>query len=695
VVFSDLEDGEYIILANGPTMFEGQPIGISKPPGGVLQVSVQSGNVVPLIDAIVFHPILGRVIAAAVDAERQAGLQGVTFVLSRTSSNGRSNGQQQTPLTSISGPSGEASFDVVPPGEYMLDLEQDPITLAGGAQWTVAETMTLPIPVHVAGTDAVRVPEFRMIRDIHRIYGYVNSPAGTPVPNAVVIVQNQSGDILDTVNADKYGAYEWIAPRAGTYLLTVQDTRSGATMQRFPATVAKPVRMDLIAPSPPFPPPALFGPLGSGGGGGSGPSPNVNGNAQIRESALDLTAYPILTEEVSFPSSPTGGSVGPAAAGAPLSQIVDSALRDVLNWRPKATDPAGFSSALTQAFTLKDVEGHTQWTWTPRSYTVQTDLGAVTGAQASIYSRAKVALEQSLPLLDGLKPLIETVPAEDLDSMRVVIRSSLTQLVDEFGLLGGPRVERVDELFKLLLGGTTAAFPTSPDDVKGQLGRLRERFGLERFRVNTVDDEQDLTNYLILVDYVIGLAQSWAAQRAFFSGAPGIEPFLGTQLVLLSRDLEVVSELVRSAYFAMDSVFLGPAQRQTIKLDFTPDPSMFVEDLLEWVDRLASQEGPRLIQGAGKDGIFAFQPMITDLARFVSMALLDGTNGGKQKLNGTIPAAYGSPRVQRALQALARQLASTRDHSNSIAPPLLGDAAPDWIANPVVLSQLKIALGLP
>jgi hypothetical protein len=137
---------------------------------------------------------------------------------------------------------------------------------------------------------------------------------------------------------------------------------------------------------------------------------------------------------------------------------------------------------------------------------------------------------------------------------------------------------------------------------------------------------------------------------------PGFEQYLGTQLVLLSRDLEVISELVRSAYFAMDSVFLGPAQRQTIRLELPPpDPSMFVEDLIEWVDRVASQEGPRLTHCAGKDVTFAFQPIIADLVRFVSKAMSQHTKGGQQKLTGTIPAAYGSPRVQRALQALARQ----------------------------------------
>ena len=75
----------------------------------------------------------------------------------------------------------------------------------------------------------------------------------------------------------------------------------------------------------------------------------------------------------------------------------------MLGWKLKDGDPKGFTGALTQSFTLAEVEGHIESRWTPRTYAVQTDLsGGITGAQASVYSRAKDALDQSLPLLDGL-----------------------------------------------------------------------------------------------------------------------------------------------------------------------------------------------------------------------------------------------------------------------------------------------------
>ena len=114
----------------------------------------------------------------------------------------------------------------------------------------------------------------------------------------------------------------------------------------------------------------------------------------------------------------------------------------------KITDPKGFTAALTQSFTLKQVEGHTEATWVPRNYAVavQADMGAITGAQASIYARAKVALDQSLPLLDGLTSLRTDILPEDQEATRSIVRSELTQLVNELGMEGGPRVQRVEAL---------------------------------------------------------------------------------------------------------------------------------------------------------------------------------------------------------------------------------------------------------
>lgn len=384
----------------------------------------------------------------------------------------------------------------------------------------------------------------------------------------------------------------------------------------------------------------------------------------VQEAEIDLQAYPVLTEEVPSEVVSRPPSAGGGTGIAPIGKMAENAIRDVLSWRTKANDPKSFVLALNQSFLLTDVEGHTEFTWTPRTYTVQTDMGAITGAQASIYTRAKVALDQSLPLLDGLYPLLPMLDQQDLDSVRGMVRSLFTELVNDLGIEGGPRIPRVDQLLALLLGSSPV---TDPEKALGQLGILRDRFGLNRTAVVTIADEQNLTNYIVLVDYVLGLRNSWNTQKAFFArnGSGGAEPFFGTQLVLLSRSLDVVAQAVKDTEFAMDSVFLGAAERQTILLDFSSigETSLFVAELLDWVDSAASKELPAQLQDSGKDAIDTLKQVVQKLHSFVHAALLP-----QQPLKG-LPPGYRTPRVQRALRLLADALRETSRLAEKVKQP--------------------------
>src|SRR5262249_45423485 len=290
----------------------------------------------------------------------------------------------------------------------------------------------------------------------------------------------------------------------------------------------------------------------------------------------------------------------------------------------------GFVGALNASFTLTTVEGHTEATWKPRTYAVQTDLsGGITGAQASIYARAQGALDQSLPLLDGLYKLDPETDDEDVAALKAVVGSQLRELVGELPRPGGPRVSRINQYFQLLLGGsfpppTGVALQTDPDSIGGTLGTLRDKLGLNfttQDFVNTLDDEQDLSNFRIMADYVTSLAQSWINNLRFF-GLDTATPFFGTQLVLLSRQLSVVAESVDEVRFTLDSVFIGPADRQTLELHFSStDQPLFAEDLFNWISDFAGNEGPRLIQDGGKFGVQnSFLPIATQLHRLVAEA---------------------------------------------------------------------------
>jgi hypothetical protein len=390
----------------------------------------------------------------------------------------------------------------------------------------------------------------------------------------------------------------------------------------------------------------------------------------------DISAFPLLTEEVGYPPSPLarpsgGPSVGVPGAS-PLGQIAAKAVADVLGWKPKAGDAKGFVGALTQAFTLTEVEGHVESTWTPRTYAIQTDLGGgITGAQASIYSRGKDALDQSLPLLDGLYKLDPEAKDDDVAALKAVAKGQLTELVNELGFLGGPRTTRVNQYFNLLLGSN--AFPlvgkslseTDPDRIGGTLGNVRDVLGLSfqyQDFVNSVADEQNLSNYRIISDYVTSLAQSWLNNIDFLV-LDTTTPFFGTQLVLLSRQLSVVAEAVDQVRFTLDSVFIGPAERQAIELKDTgtltgpgsfPYSSIFLEDLFSWISNFATEEGPRLIQDGGKFGVQnTFYPVAHQLADAVG-ALLGIVNSAPG--TGGLPPGMYAPRVQFSVKDLSKQL---------------------------------------
>jgi hypothetical protein len=384
----------------------------------------------------------------------------------------------------------------------------------------------------------------------------------------------------------------------------------------------------------------------------------------------DLAAFSLLTEEIGYPPSPLarpsggGGAMAPAAGGM-LGQIAAKAVSDVLGWQAK-TDPKGFRGALNAAFKLEEEEGHTKAIWVPRTYAIQTDLsGGITGAQASVYKRAKDALDQSLPLLDGLYPLFKEAKDEDVAALRATVRSQFTDLVNELGLQGGPRIARVTQLFLLLLGQqlpqstsqlSVFKLETDPDKISGSLGNLRVEFGfsIADDQVNTVEEEQNVTNFRIVTDYVTSLAQSWLNNLQFF-GLQTPTPFFGTQLVLLSRQLSVIAESANEVRFTLDSVFIGPAERQTLQINFSSQapsgtPPMFLEDLLTWIDSFASEEGPRLIRDGGKFAVSeSFVPIGTQLQTLVAGAVIPANVG-------SLPQGYQTRRVQRSLAELRDQL---------------------------------------
>ncbi|MGD0165347.1 MAG: hypothetical protein ABSB39_23105 [Candidatus Sulfotelmatobacter sp.] len=395
--------------------------------------------------------------------------------------------------------------------------------------------------------------------------------------------------------------------------------------------------------------------------------------ARITKDVEDAISYPILTEEVGYPPAVTsrpgpGAGFGSGGGGNQgLGQIAARAIGDALGWKPNSTDAKGFVGALTQSFSLTEVEGHIESKWNQRTYTVQSDLaGVISGAQASLYARAKVAMDNCLPLIDGLYPLDPTADPEFVRALKEMAKSQIAEIVKQFGVVP-PSILRVNTYFRILMGVKSFRFnddprvEADPDKIKGTLGSLRDTYGIwfqqnggdNEFN-NSVQDETDITNFRMISDYMTGLLQSWLANGKYFMlNTSRLPAFLGTQLVLISRQLGVIAETVNELRFALDSVFIGPNERQTLLLEFDDHwelPAMYLEDVLTEIESSCTDELPRLIKDGGRIAI-------TNNLLPVVQTLMNMVQAAHDPMNiDALPDGFSTARVRHALDDLSDQL---------------------------------------
>jgi hypothetical protein len=100
-------------------------------------------------------------------------------------------------------------------------------------------------------------------------------------------------------------------------------------------------------------------------------------------------------------------------------------------------------------------------------------------------------------------------------------------------------------------------------------------------------------------------------------------------------------------------VFIGPNERQALLLEFTDSdhfPPMFLEDVLNEVEKFATDEGPRLLRDGGKISVTNnLLPVVDTLAGLINQAHAPA-NGA------AIPDGYRTARVQKSLDDLEDQL---------------------------------------
>jgi hypothetical protein len=399
-----------------------------------------------------------------------------------------------------------------------------------------------------------------------------------------------------------------------------------------------------------------------------------------------VTVYDVLpTANQVMQTCPPSSMVNANGNGGSLQSIVDCALTEVLG-RNLKSDPKAFLNSLNQTFTAKQINGRNEYEWNPRTYAcVQNDLGGtVSGAQASLYHRAKAALNDAMPLLEKLHALNPAADQQNMEAMRGIIRTEMIELVNELGATGGPRVQRVDSLFQVIIGSAEEN-DSSNENLGGQLKNLADVFGLSPEHVNTVEEEQNYGNFLIIRDYIVSLRDNWDD----YVGESESGAFIGPQLVLLSQALSTIAESVSDVYKIMDLVFLGSSERQAVLIDFRtlksppgmpkdiafplPDgtgylkkdlarlvPPMTVEGLLSWAWRFGSEEGPALAKTGGKLGIAeALEQTAEKLMILVQAASFVPVRNSAFQREGVV----------RALRDLSFQLYQVKELAKEIIPP--------------------------
>jgi hypothetical protein len=349
------------------------------------------------------------------------------------------------------------------------------------------------------------------------------------------------------------------------------------------------------------------------------------------------------------------GAQARPAAGRSLEADLDRVLAEVLGWKGRPDDTAGFVAALKQAFEVKEDGGVTTVKLRPRTVT-PASLAAVTGFRATVLAQAKGTTEQALALLEGLRPLLADADPQDVEAVRSTIRSRIVQIQEELAS-PNPRVDRLDVLFDSLVGPLHSTEP-------GLLVRLEEVLGLELAQAKTIEEELTLTNALVLRSLLETLAFLYRDRRGSFLDEG--DNFLGSQLGLLSEELGLVVESVDELVEALESVAFGPAERRAANLNLA-ERSLTLDDLLTWIDEFASDEGPALLRDGGRDMIGpVFVPTLQRLRDLAAVAEEpDGVEG--------LTEAHRAGLVDLSFETLREHLDEALDITRRIAQP--GQAA--------------------
>jgi len=344
--------------------------------------------------------------------------------------------------------------------------------------------------------------------------------------------------------------------------------------------------------------------------------------AQISET-LNRSA---ATETTTFEN----GSISTSATGSAnlLTRQVERALAQVLGRTPgQGSD--GFIKALNAAFPTA-ANGNVVATPARSAVSLYSPqnggngdamVGQLSVQQANLYRQGNIITTDALRVLAGLEPFDPTADIDAVEALRTLIQSQIGSLVEEFGRLDEPRLERVNTYFSTL------------DKSLAELGK-RIRLTRQIVRGNpsgnpmgdvfpvTINDEAQTAAYELLKNYVATLKIIWQ-NYAKVSEAEEVSGRYSERLSRVNIMLPVIADSNSSFMNAMEAVGFTTSERRsdaalfttlgsefTLSIDLPDNTSnpvkladITVNDFNDWIDRFINVEAPSLLGSSGRFGL--------------------------------------------------------------------------------------------
>jgi hypothetical protein len=311
-------------------------------------------------------------------------------------------------------------------------------------------------------------------------------------------------------------------------------------------------------------------------------------------------------------------------------------------------------------------------------------VGQLSVEQANLYRQASINAADALRVLEALQPFDPIADIDAVEALRALIRSQINTLVDEFGRIDEPRLERVETYLNTLDGSIKQL---------GEQARLVDRNDAPEVFPVTLSDETQVAGFELLTNYTKTLRDIFKNFRNTTTNV--VETTVtGRYSERLSRSyimLPVIADSNTSFMAAMDSIGFTASERRSDAALFSilgspqknnrppnatdirlplfgilePDtdfslllPDITVNDFNEWVERFSTIEAPSILSASGQFGL----DFVTDQADtlfWVIGIVLDAIKDQSNSL--LLDKVLSFERVQQTLSELLFQLDTLAD----------------------------------